>query len=794
MKRYPLGLACAVIVAGGVPALASGSGISRALPAPAVPGDLDVTFSGDGRQITDFGGSDGATAVAVQADGKIVVAGSSAGDFALARYGADGTPDASFSGDGFVTTDLGGTDGGQDVAVQADGKIVVAGSSGGNFALARYSAGGVLDTSFSGDGLQTTDFGAADGGTAMAVQADGRIVVGGNSGGNFALARYDANGGLDTSFSGDGKQTTDFGGFDSSNDVAIGADGAIVAVGTHAFGDLRAANFALARYSAGGALVSVQTTDFGHSQSTYDSGEGVAIQADGHIVVVGYGQEQDQFGGYYPRDLQLARYDVSGALDSTFSDDGRLATSFGADSLGYGVALEGNGRIVAIGKAAGAFTLARFNTDGTLDATFSDDGKQTSDAALAGADEVGVDGVLQADGKLVTVGTAAGAGGSDFVLARFHGDAPDPDPPGPNTPETRITGGPSGPTNVTAPSYRFTATLAGSTFECKVDGPGAAMGTYTSCASPKAYGTLTDGRYTFSVRATRSGITDPTPATRPFTVDTIGPGLIFDSVPPPYTNNPFARLEFHSTEPNSTFVCGSTWSRFRPTTSGHAFRRGHTARSVESPCTTSSSSSRTRRGTRRGTGSPGVGRSTSDPPSAAILSGPSGTTQATTASFEFISSEDGTFECKLDGPGTATGTYASCASPKTYSGLGAGAYTFLMRSIDLAGNGSSPETRSFTVAPNPTPTSTPRRVRRHHRRVRPSPSPSPTPSPSPSPSPTYPVTVAVAEPDGLRGDQRHRRGDPRSVDRGIADHRLGLCGQRVSVGHGRGAHRAHVHR
>ena len=94
-------------------------------------GDLDVSFSGDGKQTTDFGGSDAAAAVAVQADGKIVVAGSSGGDFALARYGADGALDPSFSGDGLVTTDLGGTDAGQAVAIQADGRIVVAGSSGG---------------------------------------------------------------------------------------------------------------------------------------------------------------------------------------------------------------------------------------------------------------------------------------------------------------------------------------------------------------------------------------------------------------------------------------------------------------------------------------------------------------------------------------------------------------------------------------------------------------------------------------------------------------------------------------
>jgi uncharacterized delta-60 repeat protein len=722
MKRYSLGLACAVIVAGGAPALASG-----ASPRPA-PGDLDVSFSGDGRQTSDFGGADAATAVAVQADGKIVVAGSSGSNFALARYGPDGTPDASFSGDGLVTTDLGGTDSGQDVAIQTDGKVVVAGSSGGNFALARYTAAGVLDTSFSSDGMQTTDFGATDGGTAVAVQAGGQIVVGGSSGGDFALARYDANGGLDTSFSGDGKQTTDFGGFDSSNDVAIGADGAIVAVGTHAFGDLRAANFAVARYSAGGALVNAQTTDFGRSQSTYDSGEGVAIQADGRVVVVGYGQEQDQFGGYYPRDLQLARYDVSGALDSTFSDDGRLATSFGADTFGYGVALEGNGRIVAIGRAAGALALARFNTDGTLDATFSDNGKQTIDAALAGANEVSVDGVLQADGKLVAAGTTAGAGGgTDFVVARLEGDAPDPNPPGPNTPQTQITGGPSGPTNVTAPSYTFTATLAGSTFECKLDGPGAATGTYTSCASPQAYGPFTvDGRYTFSVRATRSGITDPTPATRPFTVDTVAPGLIYDAFPPPYTSNGLARLEFHSTEPDSTFVCRLDQYYIEPFDVGPCVSPkiygplGGTSEYWVFIFVTDAA------GNESGYWLSPMWTVDYSPPYAAILSGPSGSTSSTTASFEFNSNEEGTFECKLDGPGAATSAYASCSSPKTYSGLAPGAYTFSTYAIDLAGNGSSAETRSFTVNPNATPTPTPTATS--------TPTPSPTPTSTPSPT------------------------------------------------------------
>ena len=114
------------------------------------------------------------------------------------------------------------------------------------------------------------------------------------------------------------------------------------------------------------------------------------------------------------------------------------------------------------------------------------------------------------------------------------------------------------------------------------------------------------------------------------------------------------------------------------------------------------------------------------PPTAWILSGPPAVTSATTAAFEFAADEDGTFECRLDGPGTATGTYAGCSSPKTYSGLAAGSYTFSMYAIDLAGNGSPAETRSFAVAASATPTPTPT----------PSPSPSPTPSPSPSPTPS----------------------------------------------------------
>ena len=223
-------------------------------------GSLDTSFSGDGKQTTDFGSSgDRAHGVAIQADGKIVAAGDSLGgsgfDFALARYNPNGSLDTSFSGDGKQTTDFGGSEAASGVKLQSDGKIVAVGGDDSDFALARYNPNGSLDTTFSGDGKQTTDFGGSDGARAVALQADGKIVAVGIAGGNgssFAVARYNPNGTLDPTFSGDGKQTTSFGGYlDGATAVALQGDGKIVAVG-HA----GAANgdFALARYNPNGSL------------------------------------------------------------------------------------------------------------------------------------------------------------------------------------------------------------------------------------------------------------------------------------------------------------------------------------------------------------------------------------------------------------------------------------------------------------------------------------------------------------------------------------------------------------
>jgi uncharacterized delta-60 repeat protein len=398
-------------------------------------GALDPSFSGDGRQTSDFGGSDRANGVVVQADGRIVAVGrGGALDFALARYDSTGSLDTSFSGDGKQTTEFGGADGANAIALQTDGKIVAVGnaerSGKRDFALARYDTSGELDPSFSGDGRQTTDFGGNESAFAVALQSDGKIVVLGGLGpsNGFALARYNPDGSLDPSFSGDGKQTIGFGGFDRATGVAIQADGKIIVVGSGGFDSSGYSNFALARFNPNGELDTTfsgdgkQTTDF---FGRADFANGVVVQGDGKIVAVGV------TGGPDITNFALARYDADGSLDTSFSGDGRQTTDFaGSPDGANGVAIQGDGKIVAVGSsgdisAAGStdFALARYDTSGSLDAGFSGDGKQTTDFA-GGPD--GANGVaIQGDGKIVAVGglrfSASDITG-DLALARYDTD------------------------------------------------------------------------------------------------------------------------------------------------------------------------------------------------------------------------------------------------------------------------------------------------------------------------------------------------------------------------------------
>ncbi|HYG11850.1 MAG TPA: Calx-beta domain-containing protein, partial [Pyrinomonadaceae bacterium] len=401
------------------------------------PGALDPTFGGDGKVVTPFqNGRDNAEDVAVQADGKVVVAGSSGSDFALTRYNTDGSLDQTFGVGGRVHTDFPLDQGGfaSALVIQPDGKIVLAGEAtdqtqdfSSGFALARYNTDGSLDTTFDTDGLLITSF---PGGSAFAedllLQPDGKLVAVGTRRDNttfqavFALARYNPDGSLDTSFDSDGRATIDIADTtaEEAHGVAVQADGRIVLVGN---GN---SVFAVARVNANGSTDNTFDmdgqvfTDFGES---FEQANAVAIQTDGRIVVVGEVAtslaDDDNFA--------VARYNADGSPDNTFDSDGKAITDFGLVDGAKDVVIQPDGRIIAAGRAgtfaSGTFfALARYNTNGALDTSFDGDGKVLTDVS-GGRFNLGGRGVaLYTDGRIVVAGGENSSGQLDFGVVRYN--------------------------------------------------------------------------------------------------------------------------------------------------------------------------------------------------------------------------------------------------------------------------------------------------------------------------------------------------------------------------------------
>jgi uncharacterized delta-60 repeat protein len=261
-------------------------------------GSLDSTFGNGGKATTDFnGGLDAASSMAIQTDGKIVLAGfATAGDphMALVRYNSNGTLDTTFGTGGKLVTDINGTrDFANAVAIQSDGKIVAAGStlvpvfSFVMFALARYNTDGSLDSTFGSGGRVTTQVVFGDGEDdeifALAIQPDGKILAAGeaNFAQDFGMVRYQNNGSLDTAFGTNGVVTTDFSaGSDSARGMVLQIDGKIVLAGAANLTSGSTGDFGLARYNPSGSLDSTFgaggkiITDF---NSTADSARGVAL-------------------------------------------------------------------------------------------------------------------------------------------------------------------------------------------------------------------------------------------------------------------------------------------------------------------------------------------------------------------------------------------------------------------------------------------------------------------------------------------------------------------------------------
>jgi uncharacterized delta-60 repeat protein len=272
------------------------TGTDMALARYMPDGSLDPTFGSGGLVVTNLGSSEVARAVAIQPDNRIVIAGASGGDFALVRYNPDGSLDTSFGKGGSVLTDFaGGTDLARGLALQPDGKIVAVGrtqlGSTVQFALARYNTDGSLDQTFGTNGRQTTNLNG--GAFAAALMADKLVVVGaaGQTATDFAVVRYNPDGSLDSSFGTGGIVTTDLGtNSDEAFALTTDSEGRIVVAGHAGF------DFAIARYNDSGAL----TRNFGSNGHVVtnitpgdDEARGIVIQPDGGIVAAGRSDNAD---------------------------------------------------------------------------------------------------------------------------------------------------------------------------------------------------------------------------------------------------------------------------------------------------------------------------------------------------------------------------------------------------------------------------------------------------------------------------------------------------------------------
>lgn len=398
--------------------------------ARAAPGDLDTSFSADGKQTLNFGGLDRATKVVTTPDGRIVVVGSTdytgAGDFAVARFTSDGTPDTSFNGTGRKSLGSAANDIGGGVAVLPNEQIVVAGQGNAaqDFVATRLNADGSLDTTFGSGGSTSVDFGATETVNAMIRQPDGKLVLVGSTsatgGGDFAIARLNADGSPDTTFATGGKETVDFGGLDAAAAVALAPDGKIVVAGQGGPGrDMVVTRLnidgsidtSFAPATAGKAFV-----DFGAT----DLANGVVVGPDGKIVLDG------ATSAVGSGDFAVARLTASGLLDPTFSGDGKLTLGYGAaNESALAIALQQNGRIVVMGTADANsdFVVSRLAPDGSVDSSFGTGGTVGVDF---GAVEYDGDVTLQPDGQIVIAGSTNVTDSGDMALARLQGDPVQP--------------------------------------------------------------------------------------------------------------------------------------------------------------------------------------------------------------------------------------------------------------------------------------------------------------------------------------------------------------------------------
>jgi uncharacterized delta-60 repeat protein len=455
-----------------------------------------------------FGGPEAAP-IALDSTGRILVAGSyvwppvygpfgfdigPASDFAVVRLEPDGTMDTSFGTGGMVTIDIGATDpntglpihtydSASGVAIQSDGEIVVSGTtivppsnpngySDDNFAVTRLNPDGSIDTSFGTNGRSSANFPVVnpspyftstsyDTATSLALAPDGKIVVEGstlsdflNEFDDFAVARFNTDGSLDSSFGTGGLVYQDLnqanpGTIDDAYALLVQTDGKIVLggeQGPNPYGNPSPGpNWALLRLNLDGTNDSsfgtngLVLTPVPNMPQT-DALSGIALQSDSRIVAVGFNQVTNFTGGNFinSNDVVLARYNTDGSLDTSFGSGGMVEVNPPVDHLsGYAVALQSSdGKIVVVGQDFtdppfhAGFLVQRYNTDGSTDASYGSGGQTTTNFDGARNEPNVVKPLVLPDGKIVVAGSTSmsldpqccPAGGEDFGLVEYNHD------------------------------------------------------------------------------------------------------------------------------------------------------------------------------------------------------------------------------------------------------------------------------------------------------------------------------------------------------------------------------------
>jgi len=433
--------------------------------AGAAPGDLDQTFGAGGQvsvPIATYGA--GSFGSAVQADNKLVLVGMNFQmappppppaphrvpriedeDFFTLRLTDNGGVDSSFGSNGIVRTpinlDPGARDLAHGVAIAPDGKIVVAGDAGradgtSDPGFVRYTTAGELDPTFSDDGIQTVHLGTESGSSGVVVQPDGKVVAAAVTATYFGFEalRLNADGTLDPSFGVGGVVRTPIGDpslLDDSSAVAL--DGDRIVIAGSADDTNQSSAFAVARYLPDGQL----DPSFGTGGVAITPGprlnviNAVAVTGEGKIVAVGF--EGDGTG----RVIRVVRYLADGALDTTFGGTGIVTTAIGAFAIADSIVIEPDGKMI-VGGGNDAFTLVRYNDDGSLDSSFGGGGVRTYPVGAHGADATSLL-IQHLDGgrdRLVQTGTAWENAGGEFAAAgvQLDGAANPPPPPPPPVP------------------------------------------------------------------------------------------------------------------------------------------------------------------------------------------------------------------------------------------------------------------------------------------------------------------------------------------------------------------------